>query len=60
MERELDDQLLLDGRVDLRALRPLEHSTVRPSWSACGLAAGGGEVGHVADDLLRCRPGCKP
>src|SRR4051794_5171448 len=54
---ELDDQRFLDRRVDLGALRPLEDLAGQPF--VVGLqprSDGGGEVGCVADDLLRARP----
>src|SRR6266508_2626158 len=53
---ELDDELLLDRRVDLGALRPLEDLSGQPL--VVGLKPGrdrGREVGRVADDLLRRR-----
>ena len=55
---ELDDQLFLDRRVDLVALRPLQH--LAGQALVVGLEPrrdGGGEVGRVADDLLGGRAG---
>src|SRR5512132_558319 len=51
---ELDDERFLDGRVDLRALRELQD--LARQRLVVGLEPGrdrGGEVGCVADDLLR-------
>src|SRR5262249_35829592 len=50
---ELDDQLLLDRRVDLGPLRPLQDLARQPL--VVGLQPrgdGGGQVGRVADHLL--------
>src|SRR5437763_4585489 len=50
---ELDDQLFLHRRIDLLALRPLQHLARQP-FVVClePRGDGGGEVGRVADDLL--------
>src|SRR2546423_8943669 len=55
---ELDDQAFLDGRVDLAALGPLENFSGQVV--VVGLQPRSdrrGEVGRIADDLLRRRAG---